>query len=755
MHLIDVGLGGLFAFAAVHYGLQWWFSRKERVLLVFSVVCTLYAVFSLSMASRHLVTTIAESQLVLNRSVTLGLLAHGVQVQLYASLAKRRDHVFRALLFAGLSILAVLNLWVVPLRGTVLALQPISLPGGGTGLLTIRTAPGVLLPVMYLATLMVVAYGFVAARTIWKRDRRGALLLVLGMLACFAAWAIAVLIDFAHLSAPYVGASPIAFLVLCMAFFLAREYSARAAREAVANSQFETAFEHSPIGKALFAPDGKVLKVNRALCRFLGASADELCTRRLQDFTRPNNEAPDDLEAGLLAGEIPTYTVEKCIVRATGELAWALLAVSRIPDEHGRPARILVQLQDVTELRAHRDRLEELVAMRTRELRAAKDEADRANAAKSQFLAQISHEIRTPLGVIMLYAQLLQRDRALGDPHRKKIDTIFSSVKHLTKVLTDVLEMSKIEAGHAEFVEDRFDPWLTLDDVQQMFAIQSASNGIELTLEIASELPHSLLGDAGKVKQILINLVSNAVKFTRSGGICIKASASALADDELMLTIVVVDTGIGIAEQNLARLFQPFEQLRDGALAGGTGLGLAISRAHARLMRGDLTVESRLGSGTTFTCTFRARRVQPEPAVELHDARFSVEMAATYCKVLIVDDQQSNREVLTELLSHPRFETRTAADGPAALAIHAEWYPDVVLMDLRMPEMDGIEAIRRLRDAGSKAAIGVLSASALVDDERQALAIGADFFMRKPYDERELFVWIARVLARRDFARLG
>jgi PAS domain S-box-containing protein len=754
MYFIDVSLGGLFAFAAVHYGLQWWFSRKEPVLLAFSVVCALYMAFTLSMSSRHLVTTIAQSQLVIDRSVTLGMLAHAALVQLYAFLANRRDHVFRALLFGFCIILAGLNLWL-PLRGTVVALQPISMPGGGTGLLPIRTAPGVLLQVMYLAALMVVAYGFVGARTIWKRDRRGALLFALGVSAALAAWLTGILIDFAHLRAPYVGASPIAFLVLCMAFFLAREYSARATREAVANRQFETAFEHSPIGMALFAPDGKVIRVNRALCRFLGTSAEELCTRHLQDFTRPDNGAPDELEGRLLAGEIPTYTVEKSIARTTGELAWALLAVSLVPDEHGRPARILVQLQDVTELRAHRDRLEELVATRTSELREAKDAADRANATKSQFLAQMSHEIRTPLGVIMLYTQLLQRDRALSAPQRKKTDSIFKSVQHLTKLLTDVLEMSKIEAGHIELFEDRFDPWLTLADVQQMFALQSESKGIELTLEIAADLPHALLGDAGKVKQVLINLVSNAVKFTMLGEIRIKASASALADDELTMKIVVTDTGVGIARQDLERLFQPFEQLSDGARAGGTGLGLAISLAHARLMGGNLTVESTLGSGTTFTSTFQARRVRPKPDLELHDAPLSFGTAMTYCKVLIVDDQQSNREVLAELLSHPRFETRTVADGPGALAIHAEWYPDVVLMDLRMPEMDGLEAIRRMRDAGSKAAIGVLSASALVDDERQALAIGADFFMRKPYDERELFAWLTRVLAVRDLAQRG
>ncbi|HEY5927108.1 MAG TPA: ATP-binding protein [Kofleriaceae bacterium] len=742
---------GLFAFAAVHYAIQWWFSRNERVLLVFAVQCALYVAFTWTMLWRRQVTTLAETQTALDTNVTLALILFAVIVQFYALLGNRRDRTFRLLVVGVLASLALLNQWA-PLRGTVLELKPMQLPGGGTGLLPIRTPPGAGLALLYLTALVVQAYGVFVACTIWKRDRLGTLLIILGAAAIEAGAAIGALVDFAGLRVPYVGALPHAFFVLCMALFLAREYSARAAQVVVANRHFETVFEHAPIGMAILAPAGEVLRVNRALCRMLGMSADVLCTQRLRDLTHEDDAGPDEVESRLLAGELQTYSVEKCFVRTDGERVWVLLAMSVVPDDRGRPTRVIAQLQDITELRTHRDRLEELVATRTHELRDAKDDAERANAAKSQFLAQMSHEIRTPLGVILLYAQLLQRE--LDEPQRAKIDIIFSSGKHLQTLLTDVLEMSKIEAGRAELVEDRLDPWAMLDEVEHMFAVQSASKGIELTIDRSAELPRLLLGDGGKVKQVLINLVSNAVKFTKQGAVRVKASARALADEKIVVEIVVADTGIGIATPDRERMFKPFEQLKPSAHAGGTGLGLAISLSHARLMGGDLTVESTLGVGATFTFTFLAKRVGTEPTVEASEA-LPLVATATPRKALIVDDLKENRDVLAELLAQSSFETRTAEDGPGALAIDADWSPDLVLIDLRMPGMDGLEAILRMRAAGSRAAIGVLSASALADDEREALAIGADFFMRKPCDERELFERIARVLAVRDRAGLG
>jgi signal transduction histidine kinase/CheY-like chemotaxis protein len=626
MHVCFVGV---FGFSSVHYAIQWWFSRDERTFLVFAIGCVLMSAFCWEVAVGLAATSVPESHDALTYGVTLGVLSHVAILHLYAHLANRSDHAFLGVVSAVFVGLAFVNLWA-PLRGTVVDLQPVVLPGGSRGFIPIRTGPSALLPLLYIAVLVAQGYGCFVARRIWqRRDRLGAALVVVGATMIVGVTMFAALVDFAGMRAPYLGAGPFAIFVLCMGVFLSREYSVRA-----------------------------------------------------------------------------------------------------------------------TKLRSNRNRLEELVATRTRELRDAKDEAERASTAKSRFLAHMSHEIRTPLGVILTYAQLLQRDRTIDDKQRKKVDVMFSSGKHLLALLNDVLEMSKIEAGHSELVEDRFDPWTILEEVKNMFLASTAAKGVELTIERSPELPRALLGDSAKVKQILINLAGNAVKFTTKGAIRIQASASPLLDELTRVEIVVADTGIGIAADDLKRMFQPFEQLEAGARVGGTGLGLAISLAHARLMGGDITAESTPGVGTTFKVTFQAKRVPAqEPArSEMAPAHSAV---ATRRKVLIVDDLQINRDVLVELLAQPKFETRTAADGSRALAIHSDWSPDVVLMDLQMPQMSGLEAIRRMRDAGSTAAFGVLTASGLAEDERDALAIGVDFFLRKPYDARELLDRIDRVLVGR------
>ena len=251
----------------------------------------------------------------------------------------------------ALAFLAVLNLWV-PLRGTVLELRTMPLPWGGTGLLPIRTPPGASLAFQYLFVLAIQGYGFFVARAIWKRDRAGAILVAIGAAAIAGRGRrSAILVDFAKVRAPYPGAVPHAINVLCLAFFLAREYSARGARVAATERQFEAAFEHGPIGKALLALDGQFLRVNRALCRVLGWTAEELGARRLRDVTHPDDLGSDEAEFRRLL-HVPAYTVEKRLLRKDGEPVWALLAVSVVPDGRGRPVRVVAQMHDMTELRA-------------------------------------------------------------------------------------------------------------------------------------------------------------------------------------------------------------------------------------------------------------------------------------------------------------------------------------------------------------------------------------------------------------------
>ena len=263
---VNAALAGFFACAAIHYAVHWWLSRHERVLLVFSVQCALYTVFCLAISAFFRATTIPNAQATLDRFVTLGVIVHILLLHLYADLGGRRDRRFRALVTGVLAFLAILNLWV-PVRGTVLALRAMPLPWGGTGLLAIRTPPGAPLAVQYLFVLAIQVYGFFVARAIWKRDRTGAFLVLIGAVAILAGSTIGFLVDFAKVRAPYAGAMPHAINVLCVAFFLAREYAARGARVAATERQFEAAFEHSPIGKALLATDGRFLRVNRAFCK--------------------------------------------------------------------------------------------------------------------------------------------------------------------------------------------------------------------------------------------------------------------------------------------------------------------------------------------------------------------------------------------------------------------------------------------------------------------------------------------------------
>ena len=400
----------------------------------------------------------------------------------------------------------------------------------------------------------------------------------------------------------------------------------------------------------------------------------------------------------------------------------------------------------VRELRNHQEHLEALVVSRTTELRAAKESAESASRAKSVFLANMSHEIRTPMNAILGYAQLLGRDADLGDEHRQKIDIIHSSGNHLLTLINDVLEMSKIEAGRATVVVEPFDVRALLNDVQLMFRELTENKGLELTCELDRDLPQALSGDAGKVRQVVINLLSNAVKFTQRGRIAVRASARLAQADTHLVSITVEDTGSGIEPAHLTRIFDAFDQGDSKVRSGGTGLGLAISRNFARLMHGDVIVESTLGKGSTFTFSFEAApaAIEAVPERVVHPIPTGLDPHQPRWKVLIVDDEPTNRDLLDELLSQLGFLTRSSASGEEAIEVHDEWRPDLVLMDLRMPGIGGLEAIRLLRQRGSKATIFAVTASGLADRESEAREVGADAFVRKPYREGELLAAIGR-----------
>jgi signal transduction histidine kinase/DNA-binding NarL/FixJ family response regulator len=390
-------------------------------------------------------------------------------------------------------------------------------------------------------------------------------------------------------------------------------------------------------------------------------------------------------------------------------------------------------IMDITE----RKRLEE-------ELAVAKTAAEAANLAKSTFLANMSHEIRTPMNAILGFSRLMLRENVVTGLQRQNLETIHRSGEHLLALINDILEMSKIEAGRVELRENAFDLHGSLADLERMFRLRAEERRLSFAVERAGDVPRFVHGDEAKFRQVFINLIGNAVKFTERGGVLARVMVSEMSIDNVRLRAEIIDTGPGIAPEELPRLFQQFEQTTSGQrTGGGTGLGLAISREFIRLMGGEIQVASELGRGTTFRFDFRlgikdAGAVRPR----LDERRVvRIRGALEPIRVLIADDKTENSELLEQTLRPVGFETRVVGDGEAAVAAFTAWQPRVVLMDLRMPGLGGPEAIRRIRQMqnGHSVAIIAISASVFEEDRQQVFAAGGDDFLSKPLRESLLF----------------
>ncbi len=414
---------------------------------------------------------------------------------------------------------------------------------------------------------------------------------------------------------------------------------------------------------------------------------------------------------------------------------------STTPDEIGDLTRLhdsmIVQLQAAGAS----------IAKLTSDLRVARDSAERASRAKSTFLATISHEIRTPMNAILGYGQLLLSADGLSPEQRRKLDVISASGEQLLTLINDILDMSRIEADRVSLSVEPFDLHVLLAELGTMFSPQAAARGLALDVHAQPGLPHGIEADPGKVRQVLSNLVSNALKFTEAGGVRVRAMSHLAGESACVVTVEVEDTGPGIAATETDSIFEAFSQTEAGARKGGTGLGLAISRNFARLMSGDVTLRSTPGRGSTFTFSF-AGMVVPDDIVDHTAGRTRVERLArsvTRRKVLIVDDVATNRDLLSETLSRVGFETRLSSSGEDAIAIHDEWHPDLLITDLHMPGIGGLETIRLLRLRQSATPIIVSTASSEAASGI-VLEAGAQQLLRKPYRERELLRVIAQVL---------
>jgi PAS domain S-box-containing protein len=374
-------------------------------------------------------------------------------------------------------------------------------------------------------------------------------------------------------------------------------------------------------------------------------------------------------------------------------------------------------------------------------LKKATEEAIEANLSKSTFLSNMSHEIRTPMNAILGYSQLLQDDDNLTKTQQENLKTINRSGEHLLELINDILDMSKIEAGRVTLKQADFNFIELLKEVEQLFKLKSEQKNIDFSFILDEKIPKAIVADESKVKQVIINLIGNALKFTSKGFVKVTVETGL----NNTMSVKIKDSGKGILKEEQETIFKPFEQAKKGEkVKGGTGLGLAISKKLSNLMEGDIVVDSDQGKGAEFRFSFKYSVGNESKLAEnikmLKVEALSPEMIGL--KVAIVDDRFENRDILYKKLNPLGFDTRMAEDGQEAVDLYKAWKPDIVLMDVVMPIMNGVEATRQILELAKKnkheVKIFVVSASALESEQKEIMEIGATIFIKKPVKFDEL-----------------
>lgn len=495
-------------------------------------------------------------------------------------------------------------------------------------------------------------------------------------------------------------------------------------------------FEKSPVGLVYFDGDGKIIHCNHKSLELFGAPYEDIIG--LDTLKRVKNERMRMAIQKALGGEMAIFEGEYTSV--TGGRTRILRVVCNPVHPSHAPSEVIATYEDITERVKAED-----------DLKKAKIAAEEANKAKSDFLANMSHEMRTPMNAVLGYSQIMQRDPALSEEQRRNLAIINRSGEHLLALINDVLDLSKIEAGRVTFDARTFNLHTFLYDLDTMFRLRTEEKRLGFELNIEKGVPLYIMTDENKLRQVMINLIGNAVKFTASGGIKVRIGVSGPKEKKIRLWCEIEDTGVGIRGDDFERIFEAFGQTDAGRELGGTGLGLTISREYLRMIGGDVRVaQSELGKGSVFRFEIDVKKGTAREAEKGRGKRRVIGLVhgQEIRRILVAEDNPENRGVLEELLSLVGFDVKGVSNGKEAVESWRAWNPDLIFMDIRMPVMDGLEATKRIKGTrkGKKTCVIALTAHAFKEEKEMFFKAGCDDFVRKPFNEADIFGMVAKHL---------
>ena len=527
----------------------------------------------------------------------------------------------------------------------------------------------------------------------------------------------------------------------------------QAERDAAGARYFDF-YDQAPAGYLTLSKEGLILTANLTMATFLNIARSDLVNQPLGKYIFKEDQDIYYLQCKQLFKKAAPQRWEMRMLGKNRTTFWVQIDAIAARNADGVPTCRMV-ISDITirkeienGLEKNRKALESTTA-RANDMATA---AALANQAKSIFVANMSHEIRTPMNAIIGFAQVLERDLSLTALQAEQVRIITRSGNHLLQLIDDILDISKIEAGRTTLNATVFCLHDLLDDLELMFSSRAEGKGLRLLMEWDKNMPRYVTADEGKLRQILVNLMGNATKFTKKGGIAVRVRTETVAGktETLRLVAEVEDTGPGISVEDTGRIFGAFQQTAAGAQAGGTGLGLAISKRFVEMMGGKLTVTSQVGKGSCFRFDALLKMATEINKLEKPELRriMGLESGKEPLRILVVDDMADNRALLCTLLRPIGFEVTEASNGVEALEVFEQWAPQAIFMDMRMPVMDGYEACRRIKatEAGQATFVIALTASAFEDSKKLVMDTGVDTYLRKPFQAEELLEMLGKGL---------